>query len=265
MMSSQAIEVLARKAEQLRALHQGPGLLVLPNAWDAASARVVEAAGFAAIATTSGGVAQVLGYADGEKAPVGEMAGAAARITAAVAVPVIVDFEAGYQLSSAEVVRRLIMAGAAGMNIEDSDHHDQTSPLLDADFNAERLAELKTAAAREGVNLVLNARVDVFVRQGGPGDQQRTEALRRAKLYKEAGADCIYPITLADEAIISELVSAVGTLNVNLRPGGLLSLKDAQRLGVRRVSYATSIFRQALATTQQVVSEIYQAATSLQT
>src|SRR3954454_20528775 len=104
-------ETVAAKAQTLRELHAGPGLLVLPTAWDAASARAVAAAGFPAVATTSSGVALSLGYLDGEKAPMDEMYSAAARVIAAVEVPVTVDFEAGYKLSVEEIARRLIAIG----------------------------------------------------------------------------------------------------------------------------------------------------------
>jgi 2-methylisocitrate lyase-like PEP mutase family enzyme len=259
-----AIDATVQQAERLRALHDGPSMLVLTNAWDAASARTVEAAGFPAIATTSGGVALALGYADGEHAPVEEMLAAARRMVAAVSVPVTVDFEAGYQLTPVEVARRLIAIGAAGMNLEDTDHHSGGQPrLADPDANAERLAAVKAAAKSEGVDLVLNARVDAFVRREGTPDEQFEAGLRRARLYREAGADCIYPIILADEAMIAEFVQAVGVVNITMRRGGPLSLAGLAELGVRRVSYATSIFREVSAATQQIVTEIHDEAAGL--
>src|SRR5207253_9148545 len=161
-MNVASIEIVAGKAEALRRLHAGPDMLVLPNAWDAASAQVFEKAGFAAMATTSGGVAAALGYEDHEKAPVEEMLAAAARIIAAVSVPVTVDFEAGYQLTPRQIAERLVSIGAAGLNLEDSDHHGD-GVLVDADKQAERLAAVKAASRHLGVDLVLNARVDVFI------------------------------------------------------------------------------------------------------
>lgn len=264
MTNSPVTDATARQAERLRALHRGP-MLVLPNAWDAASARAVEAAGFPAVATTSGGVAQVLGYADGERAPVEEMLAAARRIIASVSVPVTVDFEAGYRLSPADVAHRLIAIGAAGMNLEDTDHHTGDQPrLVDPHANAERLAAIKAAARTEGVDLVLNARVDVFIRRQGTPEEQLDDGLRRARLYLEAGADCIYPIILADEPMISEVVDAVGTVNVTVRRGGPLSLERAAALGVRRTSYAISIFREMDSALQLIVSDIHEEAARLQ-
>lgn len=246
---------LAEKAARLRELHAGPGMLVLPNAWDAASAKVFVAAGFAAIATTSGGVAGTLGFGDHEQAPVEEMAAAARRITAVVSVPVSVDFEAGYQLAPAAIVERLIAAGAAGMNLEDSDHHSDRV-LVEADRHAERLAAVREAARAAGVDLFLNARVDVFVHRLGSPEEQLAEGLRRARLYREAGADSIYPITLANESMVAAFVEAVGTININVRRGGPLSLERLAALGVRRVTYATSLFREAMVWLDGVAHEI---------
>jgi 2-methylisocitrate lyase-like PEP mutase family enzyme len=245
----------AARAEALRALHAGPGMLVLPNAWDAASARVVEKAGFPAIATTSAGVALALGYADGQKAPLEEMLAAARRIVQAVSLPVTVDFEAGYGLSPREIVERLVAVGAAGLNFEDTDH-GTPGELVDAGQQAERVAALVEAGAAAGVRLVVNARADVFIQRRGSLEEQAAEGLRRARLYKDAGADCIYPILLADAGIIRQFVEAVGAINVNLRPGGAMSLTDAAGLGVRRVSYAGSLFRETNLLLERLAGEL---------
>jgi 2-methylisocitrate lyase-like PEP mutase family enzyme len=174
-----------------------------------------------------------------------------------------VDFEAGYRLEPAEVARRLIAIGAAGMNLEDTDHHRGQPGLIDPDVQAERLAAVKAAARHEGVDLVLNARVDTFIRRQGTPEEQLEEGLRRARLYLEAGADCIYPIILSDEAMIAEFVRAAGTLNITMRRGGPLSLERVASLGVRRVSYATSVFRESTAAVEQIVSDIHSEAAAL--
>ena len=248
-------ESVAERAALLKQLHAGPGMLVLPNAWDAASARVIEAAGFPALATTSAGVANALGYEDHQGAPASEMLEAAARVTRAVSIPVSIDFEAGYGMAPAEVVEQLIAVGAAGFNFEDSDH-DSDAPMIDAEIQAERIAAIKSESAKAGVDLVLNARVDVFIHRQGTLQEQATEGLRRARLYKHAGADCVYPILLADEAIISDFVAAVGPINVNLRPDGPLTLQTTAALGVRRISYAASLFRAALNTLEGLSADI---------
>jgi 2-methylisocitrate lyase-like PEP mutase family enzyme len=154
-----------------------------------------------------------------------------------------------------QVAEQLISIGAAGLNFEDSDHHGG-AVLVDAEMQAERLSAIKEAASREGVALVLNARVDVFLHRAGSPEEQLAEGLRRARLYRQAGADCIYPILLSEEAMIGELVAAAGVVNVNVRRGGPLSLARAGALGVRRVSYATSIFREVMTEAERIAGQI---------
>jgi 2-methylisocitrate lyase-like PEP mutase family enzyme len=254
MMSEDSRSKVAEKANKLRLLHVGPEMLVLPNAWDAASARVFESAGFVAIATTSGGVAGSLGFGDHEQAPVAEMAAAEARIAGAVPIPVSVDFEAGYQLPPEAIVERLIQIGAAGMNLEDSNH--SAGGLVNAEAHAERLAAIKAAARSAGVDLFLNARVDVFVRRAGTPDEQLAEGLLRSQLYRAAGADCVYPILLADERMIARFVETAGVVNINVRRGGPLSLDRLAALGVQRVTYATSLFRDLMTALEGIAGEI---------
>ena len=249
------LEQLSSKARSFRDLHAGPGILVMANAWDAASARRFEAAGFPAIATTSGGVAPAIGYADHEAAPAEEMLAAAERIIRSVALPVTVDFEAGYQLSPAEIARRLIHIGAAGLNLEDTDHHG-TFGLVPAEAQAERLAAVKAEAQALGIDLFLNARVDVFIRRGGDVYTQLEEGLHRARLYREAGADCIYPISLSDPTAIRALVEVAEVVNVLVRRGGPISLTAAAQAGARRVTYASSIFRDAMSLVDEIAAEI---------
>jgi 2-methylisocitrate lyase-like PEP mutase family enzyme len=246
---------LAEKVAVFRGLHAGPRMLVMANAWDAASARAFEAAGFPAIATTSGGVAATLGYQDHEDAPGDEMFAAAARIARAVSVPLTADLEAGYRLPPDLIAQRAIAAGAAGVNLEDSDHH-AGGVLVEAEVQAERLGAFKTAARASGVDLVLNARVDVFIRRVGTPAEQLAEGIRRGKLYREAGADCLYPIGLADEALIAAFVQGVGCpVNINARRGGA-PLSRLAALGVRRVTYATTLFRESLAMVEQMANEL---------
>ena len=231
---------LASLAQRLRDLHHGPEPLVLPNAWDAATARAVMEAGFPAVATTSSGVSAALGYADGEQTPAEEMFAAIRRVTRVVEnVPVTADIEAGYRLSPAEVVDRLLGAGAVGCNLEDTDHSSADHALLDADGQAERLAAVKAAGLEKGVDVVLNARVDVFLRGGKLDD-----ALRRARLYLAAGADSIFPIGITDEATIVALVKGIPA-PVNVIPGfrGAPGVARLREIGVRRISFAGRLFR----------------------
>jgi 2-methylisocitrate lyase-like PEP mutase family enzyme len=224
------------RSELLRSLHVPGEPLVLPNAWDVSSARAVVAAGFPVVATTSAGVAAVLGYEDREGAPGEEMFGAAARIAGAVDVPVTVDAEAGYGLEPAELAGELDRIGAAGCNLEDTDH--ATGELREPHAHAEWLRAVREAASA----LVINARVDVFLLQAG----DVADALERAQLYFEAGADCVYPIGLADRDGIAEFVSgAAGPVNI-LASTSAPSIADLAELGVARVSYGGFLYRQTM-------------------
>jgi 2-methylisocitrate lyase-like PEP mutase family enzyme len=248
MTSSPAVDLESR-CDLLRSLHTPGAPLLLPNAWDAATARAVVAAGFPVVATTSAGVAEALGYED-HGAPADEMLAAAARITRAVDVPVSVDAEAGYGLDPAELVGALRDMGAAGCNLEDTDH--AAGRLRDADRQADWLRTVRRAAAADGYRLVINARIDVFAGPffagAGPEVQLElvAEALRRAHAYFAAGADCVFPIALSErEALRRFLAAAGGPVNV-LRLPQAPSPAELAGLGVARVSWASLLHRQAL-------------------
>src|SRR5215510_5069904 len=201
------------RCDLLRSLHRPGDPLLLPNAWDVATARAVVAAGFPVVATTSGGVAGTLGYEDHEGAPGDEMLAAAARIARGVEVPVTVDAEAGYGMEPAELVAALHSAGAAGCNLEDSNY--TAGSLRDSDWQAEWLTAVRRAAAEDGYPLVVNARVDVFLggflAGAGPGTQEELvpEAVRRATAYLEAGVDRVYPIALWEPDALRHFMGAV--------------------------------------------------------
>jgi 2-methylisocitrate lyase-like PEP mutase family enzyme len=245
----------AEKAEALRKLHHGPELLVLPNAWDVASAKLFEKMGYPAIATTSAGVVASLGWKDHEEIPPDEMFAAVARIAAAVDVPVSADIEAGYGLEPAELVERLVATSAVGCNLEDSDHHGK-NVLVSAEAQAERLAAFAEASARAGVPVVLNARIDVHIREYGPEEGRLEEAIRRGRLYRESGADCLYPIGVTDEDTISALVDGFeAPVNTWYRPDGP-SLSRLAELGVRRVTFAGGLARMALARVEEWLASL---------
>jgi 2-methylisocitrate lyase-like PEP mutase family enzyme len=230
---------LAAQAEQLRGLHVPGSPLLLVNAWDPPSARRLAHDGYPAIATTSAGVAEAIGYEDGNVTPPDEMLAAVARIAAAVDVPVTADLEAGYGLEPAALVRGLLDAGAVGLNFEDSDH--AAGGLTDAERQAERLAAIKQAGRDAGVDVVLNARVDVFLRGG-----ELDEAVRRGRLYAQAGADCVYPIGVRGRDAIRSLVEEVGApINVLVMPGGL-ALEELAELGVARASFGSGLMHTAM-------------------
>jgi 2-methylisocitrate lyase-like PEP mutase family enzyme len=223
-------------AAALKALHVPGKPLVLPNAWDADTAKLVEAAGFPVVATSSVAVAAALGFPDGEEAPAGEMFAAAARIVKAVGIPVTVDAESGYGLSGAELAGRLLDAGAVGCNFEDTDHGTgQVRPVAE---QAERIAALREAA---GDGLVINARVDSF--RGVDAAEALAGGVARAKAYLEAGADCVYPIHLKTPELIAEFVQEVGgAVNVTAWPGtpGIAALAE---LGVARISLGGGLWQ----------------------
>jgi 2-methylisocitrate lyase-like PEP mutase family enzyme len=251
---------LQRRCDLLRSLHRPGDPLLLPNAWDVATARAVVDAGFPVVATTSGGVAGTLGYEDHEGAPGEEMLAAAARIARGVDVPVTVDAEAGYGMEPAELADALLSAGAAGCNLEDTDH--AAGVLRDPDAHAAWLGTVRQAASDIGYPLVINARVDVFVGPffagAGPGTQQELvpDALRRAKAYLEAGADCVYPIALWETDAMRHFTSEVGgPVNV-IRLPQMPSLTELAALGVARVSWASLLYRDALARFQEQLASL---------
>ncbi|MCW3814784.1 isocitrate lyase/phosphoenolpyruvate mutase family protein [Micromonospora sp. DR5-3] len=245
---------LSLRAAALRALHRPGDPLILPNAWDPGSARDVVAAGFPAVATSSGAVAEALGHADNEATPVDEMFAAVGRIAAAVPVPVTADLERGYGLRPAELVERLLAAGAVGCNLEDSD--PRTRELCDVEEQADLLAGVRAAAREAGVDLVLNARVDVHLRAYGPPKGRLAEAVSRARRYRTAGADCVYPIVLADPAAIRTLVTEVDApVNVLTRPGAP-AVAELAGLGVARISFGSGLYAAARARTVEMLAAI---------
>jgi 2-methylisocitrate lyase-like PEP mutase family enzyme len=227
--------------------------LVLPNAWDVASARLVVGAGFPVVATSSGAIAATLGYEDNDSMPVDEAFGVIARITRSVSVPVTADVEAGYGLSPQALVERLLAAGAVGCNLEDTDHHGGGG-LVDASENADRLRAVRHAAAEAGVDIVLNARIDVLRLDGDRRDLFE-EAVRRARLYLAAGADCVFPIRLADDELIGEFVGRVEG-PVSLVGAGAPPLARLAQLGVKRVSFAGFLMNQLYGTHKAKLSAI---------
>lgn len=214
-----------------RALHAGPELLVLPNAWDAGSARIIEAAGAKAIATSSAAVAWAHGYPDGQFLPFDRMVATVEEMTRIVRVPVSADIESGFGDTAAAVeepIARVVGAGAVGVNIEDG---TQSPDLLCA-----KIERVKKVAAKAGVDLWVNARVDVYIRKLAEGDAAFQESVRRAALYKSAGADSISVPALVDGPTIGRMVPLVGLPFNALAWAGLPDAASLKKLGVRRLS-----------------------------
>ena len=239
------------RARAFHALHRGGRILVLPNAWDAASARIFELAGAPAVATTSSGLAASLGYPDGERIPCELVLGAVRRITATVAIPLSVDFERGYAESPAQVaanVQAVIDAGAVGINLEDA--------LQDPRVLVEKIAAIRALPAARDLGFFVNARTDVFLGGKGSPAEQLADALRRLAAYEAAGADGLFAPGLADPDLIAEVVRAVHLpLNV-MAFAGVPPAKELERLGVARVSVGAGPMRATLALTRRIAEEL---------
>ena len=209
--------VQAEKAEQFRKLHRGPRILVLPNAWDVASARILEELGYPAIATTSAGVAFSLGYPDGQRVSRVQMLEVVARIARAVRVPVTADMEAGYGTTvkdMSETAKALIAAGAIGLNLEDGTGEDLSSQVNVA-LQVQKIQAIRETASSAGVPLVLNARTDIYLMPIGPAETRFDRTVERLRAYRQAGADCLFAPGLRDGETIRKLVAALdGPLNI---------------------------------------------------
>jgi 2-methylisocitrate lyase-like PEP mutase family enzyme len=247
-------------AEAFRRAHRGPPLLLLPNAWDAMSARQFEAAGFGAVATTSGGLAWALGYADGEKAPWREVVAAHERIVRAVRVPVTADIEAGYGDTPAQVAKsitEILDTGVVGFNLEDGTSRPDmpVRPIEDA---VARIRAAREAANATGVPAVINARVDLFIKDVGDPASRFDETVQRGKAYLAAGADCIYPFGLADLDTIARLVKALDNAPVNIvARAGTPPVADFEKIGVARISIASSATLAVMSLIKRIGEELH--------
>ena len=229
------------KAELLRQLHAGPEVLVLPNAWDAISARIVEAAGFPVVATTSAGLAAVLGYPDGQRIPQPEMLFMVRKIAKAVQIPVSADVEAGYA-DAVQTALDLIACGAVGMNLEDK----VGSRFVPVDSQVETIRAIRSVAAGECVPIVINARTDIFLAKDGDAETRFDRAVERLNAFHAAGADCLFAPGVSDAETIGRLAKAVtGPLNI-LTAIGSPSIPEMKALGVRRVSLGSGPSRIAV-------------------
>ncbi len=232
------LTVQYERAVRFRDLHGGARPLQLTNAWDATSARVLAAAGAAAIGTTSFGVALAHGVWDGERLPFDHVLAVTAAITAAVDRPVTVDLEAGYGSNPVDVERSVaavVVCGAVGVNIEDS-VPGRPGALRDEGEQAERLAAARAAAEASGVPIFVNARCDAWFGADLAPEARIEETLKRAATYRAAGADGLFLPGLLDVPAIAEITAEVD-LAVNIMVGiGAPPLDELAAAGVRRVS-----------------------------
>ena len=251
-----------QKGEQFARSHVGPGIVVLPNAWDAGSAVMMVEAGFPAIATTSAGIAFTMGLPDGQHVSRDRILECVAQIVAAVPVPVTADLEAGYGASPEDVaatVHGAIAAGAVGCNIEDATGRSD-QPLFDFELACDRIRAGAEAARSAGMPFVLNARTDPYLVRHGSADVNFAEAVRRANAFREAGAGCLFVPGPMDADTIGRLVREIhGPLNVLGARGGstsALAIPALEKLGVRRVSIGGSLSVAALGFAQQAMREL---------
>lgn len=245
---------LRDRALAFRALHVPGRPLVLPNAWDAASARIVEDTGAAAVATTSAGVAWALGVPDGDLLGRERAVAAVARIAGSVAVPVSADIESGFAedpAGVADTVRAVLAAGAVGVNIEDALYGGE-GVLRSVAEQAERIAAAREAADAEGVPLFVNARIDTFLRGAGGVDA----TLERAAAFRAAGADGIFVPGTVEPGTVKELADGIDApLNVLVGPGAP-PVAELAALGVARVSAGSSVALAAYAVVRRAAREL---------
>ena len=228
--------------ETFHALHAGPGILVVPNAWDAASAALMAEAGAKAVATSSAAMAWAHGYPDGDHLPAKKLLAMIAEMARVISVPLTADIEGGYtddlEILTATITA-VVAAGAVGINLEDG--------RRDPELHARKLEAARRAADRAGVKLFINARADVYLKRLAEGEAALAEMLRRAELYRSAGADGFFAPGVHDPQVIAALVQGVKLpLNIMGWPG-VPAAAELEALGVRRLSSATGVFRAAYA------------------
>jgi len=248
----------AELGREFLALHHSENILVLPNAWDVSSARIFEEAGFPAIGTTSAGIANSLGYPDGQKISRTEMLEVVHRIASAVQVPVTADVEAGYGTTPSEIAktaREVIAAGAVGMNLEDG-AEGKPDWLASLDLQTEMIRAALQVSADTKVPFVLNARTDVFLNGVGPAQTRLARAIERLNAYGEAGAQSLFAPGVKDADTIAQLARGVaGPLNI-LATVGTPPVADLQRLGVARVSLGSGPMRATLGFLMRMVRDL---------
>jgi 2-methylisocitrate lyase-like PEP mutase family enzyme len=251
-----------KKAEDFRALHRGKQILILPNGWDVPSARVFEDAGFPAVATSSAGMLVSLGYPDGEVISRDEFVSAVGRIAKVVSVPLSADIVAGFGKNTREVlvtVKAILKTGAIGINIEDFAH--ATKKLYPIERQVENVKAIRKLGETQGIPLVINARTDALRFAEGNEDARFKEAIRRATAYRDAGADCVYPMGLVDAASIAAFVLALDfPVNVMVRKG-LPEISELERLGVARVSFGPSPSYAAMGLLKRAANEVLEKGT----
>jgi 2-methylisocitrate lyase-like PEP mutase family enzyme len=236
-------------SQVFRNLHRGPGLLLLPNAWDAVTARLIESLGAQAIATTSAGLAWSRGYPDGNALPEDQLIAAIRDIARVIRVPLTVDIEAGYSDDPAAVARlvaRVLAVGVVGINIEDGER----SP----DLLCKKIAAIRDQA-HSRADVFINARTDVYLRGVARGEAAAAEVIRRASRYHAAGCDGLFVPGLATTDAMAAISAAIAPMPLNVMAvPNLPPLDTLEKSGVRRLSAGSSIAQAAIGRTSHLVS-----------
>jgi 2-methylisocitrate lyase-like PEP mutase family enzyme len=258
------VRLQVEKAERFRKLHGGPNILALPNAWDVASARILEEARYPAIATSSAGIAFSLGYPDGQRVSRDQMLEVVGRIAHAVRVPVTADMEAGYGTTvkdMEETTKAVIAAGAIGMNLEDVTGEDE-SLQVDTVQQVEKIRAIRAISSSHGIPLVLNARTDIYLMPIGEAATRLDRTVERLRAYRQAGADCVFAPGVRDRDTIAELLKAIAApLNILISPT-CPSLAELEEMGVARVSAGSAVMRAALGLVRRIGKEWMETGTS---
>jgi 2-methylisocitrate lyase-like PEP mutase family enzyme len=256
-------DIQRSRAARFLELHHGPHLLVLPNVWDATSARIFAQAGFLAVGTTSAGIAASLGYSDGQRIGLPLMRDVVQRITRVVSIPVSADMEAGYGDNYEELsgtAREVIRMGAVGLNLEDSTMNSD-KPLMEIGRQVEKIQAVREVANSADIPMVINARVDVYLRLHGERDELFNQAVARANAYRKAGADCLFMIGVHDKETITRLVREInGPVSV-LAGKGSPTIQELQEIGVARVSFGSGPMRATLTLLQDIARELKETGT----
>ena len=250
----------AEKAVRLLQLHHADNPLVLVNAWDAGSARIVEHAGFPAVATSSAGVACAQGHPDGQSLPWNEMVACIRKIARTVQVPVTADIEAGFASDLQQLQKSItdvIAAGAVGINLEDAlPGHNDRGPLYPLADQLARIQAVRAAAEKLGVHLLINARVDAYWQTGVTPEEAMRNTLERGKAYLKAGADCIFVPGLRNPEHIRKVVEEFKSPVNILAFAGSPSIRELKALGVKRVSLGSGPMRAAMGFLRRIAQEV---------
>jgi 2-methylisocitrate lyase-like PEP mutase family enzyme len=246
------------KGNLLKKLHHNGKLLVLPNIWDPLGAIMLESLGYPAVATASASIAFTNGYPDGEKIPFKDLLFILNKIVKSIKIPVTADIESGYAKNNVELkenIKRLLDAGIAGINFEDTNQEDKT--IISIDAQCEKLSLIRNTVSEIGMTLFINARTDVYLKANDLSEEEKlSETIRRGKAYKSSGADCFYPISLKKKEQIEIIIKEVGLpVNVLLLPG-IPDFETLKIIGVARLSLGPGFLKTSINAMKNIAEKL---------